>query len=107
MVWQASSLKRIGCVFIAAMWPQDDYATPAFLFRVGSAPESISLPDRRRTAPPSSLIRKWQVVQDAGQSDMAPSFRSRHVENPDEWMACRGVPAARWLASDFVDGGTT
>ncbi len=88
--------------------PQDDYATPAFLFpELNRAPPSGSLADRRRTAAaiftdprngrlPRTLVnRMWHRLLGRG-----------FVENPDEMDGVPWSPALLdWLASDFVDGG--
>lgn len=87
--------------------PQDDYATPAFLFpELDRAPPSGSLLDRRRTAAaiftdsrngrlPRTLVnRMWHRLLGRG-----------FVENPDEMDGVPWSPALLdWLASDFVDG---
>ncbi len=88
--------------------PQDEYATPTFLFpELDRAPASNSLADRRRTAAaiftdprngrmPRTLVnRMWQRLVGRG-----------IVENPDEMDGVPWSPAVLdWLASDFVDGG--
>jgi hypothetical protein len=88
--------------------PQDDYATPAFLFpELNRAPPSGSLLDRRRTAAaiftdsrngrlPRTLVnRMWHRLLGRG-----------FVEHPDEMDGVPWSPALLdWLASDFVDGG--
>jgi hypothetical protein len=88
--------------------PQDDHATPAFLFpELDRAPASGSLLDRRRTVAaiftdsrngrlPRTLVnRMWHRLLGRG-----------FVESPDEMD---GVPWSAalldWLAVDFVDGG--
>jgi uncharacterized protein DUF1549/uncharacterized protein DUF1553/cytochrome c len=88
--------------------PQDDFATPAFLFpELDRAPASGSLLDRRRTAAaiftdsrngrlPRTLVnRMWHRLLGRG-----------FVDNPDEMDGVPWSPALLdWLASDFVDGG--
>jgi Protein of unknown function (DUF1549)/Protein of unknown function (DUF1553)/Planctomycete cytochrome C len=88
--------------------PQDDYATPAFLFpELDRAPASASLPDRRRTAAaiftdrrngrmPRTLVNRiWHRLLGRG-----------IVENPDEMDGVPWSPLVLdWLASDFADGG--
>ena len=85
--------------------PQDDYATPAFLFpELDRVPPSGSLADRRRTAAaiftdsrngrlPRTLVnRMWHRLLGRG-----------FVENPDEMDGVPWSPALLdWLASDFV-----
>ena len=88
--------------------PQDDYATPAFLFsELDRTPASDSLADRRRTAAaiftdsrngrmPRTLVnRMWHRLLGRG-----------FVENPDEMDGVPWSPALLdWVASDFVEGG--
>jgi hypothetical protein len=88
--------------------PQDDYATPAFLFpELDRVPPSDSLADRRRTAAaiftdprngrlPRTLVnRVWHRLLGRG-----------FVENPDEMDGVPWSPALLdWLAGDFVDQG--
>jgi hypothetical protein len=88
--------------------PQDDHATPAFLFpELDRAPASGSLLERRRTAaaiftdprngrlPRTVVNRMWHRLLGRG-----------FVENPDEMDGVPWSPALLdWLASDFVDGG--
>ena len=88
--------------------PQDDYATPAFLFpELDRAPASDSLTDRRRTAAaiftdprngrmPRTLVnRMWHQLLGRG-----------IVEHPDDMDGVPWSPQVLdWLASDFVDSG--
>jgi hypothetical protein len=88
--------------------PQDDYATPAFLFpELDRVPLSAALPDRRRAAAaiftdprngrlPRTLVnRMWHRLLGRG-----------IVENPDEMDGAPWSPQLLdWIASDFVDGG--
>jgi hypothetical protein len=88
--------------------PQDDYATPAFLFReLDRVPPSDSLADRRRTAAaiftdprngrvPRTLVnRMWHRLLGRG-----------FVDNPDEMDGVPwSPPLLDWLASDFADNG--